>query len=371
MNSPPRILIAPDSFKGSLANHLVAKAIREGIRDIWPEAYVDICPVADGGEGTLDALIASKKLSARFTPHGIESGLDFLKWGLEPLEAGRAGWLELAEVVGLAQVELDQSGPETRSTHWAGILMNAIRAEGVGELNCGLGGTSTIDGGVGALAAMGVIFRDSLGSIMSTPITGGRLVDIASYDVPADLRTQWDGVHMRMACDVMSPLLGEHGAAKIFGPQKGASPKSIERLEKGLANWAQIAGGDPYEAGSGAAGGFGFGLKAVFNASLEKGSDRVLDAVDFNQRCQRADVVITGEGSLDKQSRMGKITVELAQRAHQYGVDTWAIVGRRHADFGPSDPFQKILILSDLSGVKDSKMNTASLIRSICSSFLD
>ena len=371
MHSICKILIAPDSFKGSLPNDLVAQAIKTGIQDIWPDAQIDICPVADGGEGTIDALIASEKLSARFSQVPAESQGTSLRWGSRALERGRAGWFELAEVVGFSQIGQGDSTPETRSTHLAGILMNTIQGEGVRELNCGLGGTSTIDGGVGALAAMGVIFRDASGAMMSGPMTGGHLIDIASYEVPQVVRSRWAGVHMRMVCDVMSPLLGECGAAKIFGPQKGASPEAIGRLEKGLANWARIVGGDPHLPGSGAAGGFGFGMKAIFDATLEKGSDRVLADVDFDQRCQAADLVITGEGALDAQSRLGKITVELAQRARRLGIDTWAIVGRKHADFGPSDPFRNIRVLSEMPGVEDSMVDTALLIRTVFPSFLD
>lgn len=346
---PGRILLAPDAFKETLSNIGVVEAMAAVCRLIWPKSELDRCPVADGGEGTLDALQGPWGLSRRSCvvrgPLQDQSGVS-AQWAQAAAGSGR-GVVELAEAAGIGLVASGARDPEASSTHGVGMLMMEAISNNVRELILAVGGSATVDGGVGALGALGVLFRDAHGEQIPPPISASDLHAIESIDVPDSVRNQWNSIRLKIAADVMNPLLGETGAAHIYGPQKGATPEAVERLEKGLANWARLLGTDPSEMGTGAAGGVPFGLAAVLGATIERGVELVLEAVDFDERCRKADLVLTGEGALDAKSRMGKAAVAVAECAEKYDVPVIAVVGSRNEDFGSDSPFQQIVALED------------------------
>ena len=347
--TPRRILLAPDSFKGTLSNIGVARAMAAACERIWPGCALDICPVADGGEGTLEALKAPWSLSIKHahvaSPMAGQPDIQ-AQWALSATESGKAV-VELASVAGLASVEPEKRDPLLASTHGLGMLLEVVRRHEVRELIIALGGSCTVDGGIGALGALGVGCTKDDGEAVPTPIPGGALEGIAQIDVPERLTQDWAKIHLRLAVDVQSPLLGDHGAARVYGPQKGATPQAIVRLDAGLANVARLLKQDPMRPGTGAAGGVPVGLMGVLGGELESGLRLVLDACDFDERCRRSDLVLTGEGALDSQSRMGKAAVGVALRAQDLGVPTVAVVGSRNDDFGTLAPFSRVVSLSE------------------------
>lgn len=346
---PGRILLAPDSFKETLANIEVVEAMAEACQRLWPKCELDHCPMADGGEGTLHALQAPWGLSRRSCvvrgPLQDQSRVS-AQWAQGAADSGR-GVVELAEAAGLGLVDPAARDPESASTHGVGMLMMEAIGKNVRELILATGGSSTVDGGVGALGAIGVLFRDQHGARVEQPISASALQSIVSMEVPDSVRNQWKSIRLRIAADVMNPLLGENGAARIYGPQKGATPEAVERLDHGLTMWARLLGGNPSEVGAGSAGGVPFGMAAILGGSIERGVEVVLDAVNFDERCRNADLVLTGEGSLDATSRMGKVAVAVAECAGKYDVPVIAVVGSRCENFGSDAPFQQVVSLVD------------------------
>lgn len=377
-HAPRRILLAPDSFKESLASPEVARAMAQGCRAAAGGDSggmdIDECPVADGGEGTLAVLAAAGELTIRENavsgPLGEQEGVS-ATWAQEGSMGGRA-ILELAQVAGLELVAPGQRDPERTTTHGLGELMALAAAGGVSEVVIGLGGSATVDGGLGALAALGVQFRDSNGELLQPPLSGRHLGKVASWEVPDGVREQWARIRLRLAVDVPeATLLGSNGAARIFGPQKGADPAAVERLDAGMAAWAAVVGGDPLAPGCGAAGGVPFGLATMLGATIESGVDVVLDAVGFEDRCRRASLVLTGEGKLDAQSRLGKAPITIAERALALGVPTAAVVGRREKAFGAEAPFGRIESLEEHLGLDQAMSRPAESIATVTRTLLE
>ena len=330
-----KIICAPDSFKESLSAAQAAQAMGRGIVSVAAQAQVDLCPIADGGEGTVDAMLSATGGEAKTTsvtgPLGQQ--VDAV-WGLlgqssdEPLTAV----IEMAAASGLALVPRPQRDATRTTTFGTGQLIAAALAAGAQRIIMGIGGSATNDGGCGMATALGAVFRDGNGQPVPMPgPTGGTLSDIASVDL--------DGIDKRIsqtqiivACDVTNPLTGANGAAHIYGPQKGASPQQVEQLDRGLAHLAQLIreqlGKDIEEIpGAGAAGGLGGGLLAFLGARLQPGIELVLEAVGFDRRVQGCDLCLTGEGRLDGQSVSGKACLGVAAAARRAGVDTVALVG--------------------------------------------
>jgi glycerate kinase len=321
-----RILVAPDSFKGSISAVDAAEAIRSGLRNIDGQIQIDVCPIADGGEGTLDALVAATDgQAASIEVCGPLGDPLEARWGL--LGDGQTAVVEMAEAAGLTLLEKTQRDPDKTTTYGVGQLIGAALDQGIGRLIVAIGGSATNDGGCGALQALGVHFHGGV-----QPMTGGALASVVSID-----STKLDGrissVDVVVACDVTNPLTGPSGATAVYGPQKGASAQQVETLDQGLAHLASlIESTDSTAPGMGAAGGLGFGLVAFCGARLVRGIELVLDAVGFADRVRGCDLVITGEGMLDGQSLAGKATVGVAQAARAQGVDTIALVGGLGAD---------------------------------------
>ncbi|MBX7445946.1 MULTISPECIES: glycerate kinase [unclassified Arthrobacter] len=325
--SPLRVLIAPDSFKGTLTAREAATAIAEGWKSVRPHDELDLAPLADGGEGTLDAVAGAMPDSVRSSIEGA-TGPDG--------KARRGEWLKLpgsVAVVELAQIAglpfMDQLAPLTATTRGVGDIIRAAVEDGAREVWLALGGSASTDAGLGALRALGAVALDATGK--DIPEGGAGLLEVAALDF-ARLLPIPGGI--TLLSDVTAPLTGPHGAAAVFGPQKGATPEQVEALDQGLQAFALLAGLSPDIAGAGAAGGAGYGFMAAYGAGVESGADRIGELVQLDRRIRQADIVITGEGSFDGQSRIGKLVGNVLQRAAEAGVQSGVIAGRIAADPG-------------------------------------
>ncbi len=326
-----RIIVAPDSFKEALSARLVCEAIARGVRRVMPDARVDLVPMADGGEGTVDALIAATGGQLRETvvsgPLGEPVGA---KWGSLGDGSGTAV-LEMAAASGLALVPPDRRNALLTTTYGTGELVRAALDGGAKRVLIGIGGSATNDGGTGAAQALGVLFIDGNDRPLPDGLSGGRLGEIARIDLAArDPRI--GQVPIEVACDVDNPLCGPRGAAAVYGPQKGATPEQVRTLDSNLAHLAEVIKRDRGKVirdipGAGAAGGLGAGLIAFFDATLRPGTGLVMDALRFSQRIAGADLIITGEGRLDRQSMMGKLIEGVGRAGKAAGVPVIALVG--------------------------------------------
>lgn len=325
LSSVPTVVIAPDSFKGTISARDAAAAIAEGWRSVRPDDELVLLPQADGGEGTLDAIEASVPGSVRRSA-GQVTGPD---GGPTPGE-----WLELPD--GTAVVELAQSSgitllpepdPLGATTRGLGEVIRAALESGATSLVIGLGGSGSTDAAAGALAALGLALLDEGGEPVRD---GGRgLVDIVEVRRRGLVPPPTGGV--TLLTDVTAPLLGPTGAAAVFGPQKGATPEQVALLETGLAHLAALLGGDPGLAGTGAAGGAGYGFSAAWGAAIRSGADRIAELSCLPTAVARADIVLTGEGSFDAQSLGGKVVGRVLALA---GSKAAVIAGRVAADPG-------------------------------------
>lgn len=317
-----RVLCAPDKFKGTLTAAQAAAAMARGVERAGHEAVT--CPVADGGDGSIDVLLAAFP--------GVVSTVEVCGPFGEPVTArwaaqgGGLAIIELAEASGLKHVPPGCLNPLKATTFGAGELIVHALAAGCRDAIIFVGGSATVDGGAGAAQALGAQFFDRSGGELETPMGGGALSRVARFALPTKLRLT--PLSMRIACDVGSPLLGPRGAARVFGPQKGATAEQVETLEAGLRHWASVIGGDPDQRGAGAAGGIGFGLSALFGAELVRGANLVLDLIQFDQHVSKAHLVLTGEGQLDEQTLEGKAVMAVAQASARARVPVAAIVGQ-------------------------------------------
>lgn len=327
-----RVLIAPQAFKGSLTARQVANAIQTGAP---PGIEAEVLPMADGGEGTVDALLSAlggeRRIAVVDDPLGrlVEAAWALLPKGLAAVE--------MAAASGLPLVRPEERDPRRASTFGTGQLIAAALNSGATELIVGLGGSATNDGGAYALQALGARLLDGAG--MELPRSVIHLQRLARLDL-ANLHPRLRTVRLLAMCDVTNPLLGPEGATAVYGPQKGVKPPMRPRLEAALARWADVverelaaplrpalAGQLPRDVpGAGAAGGLGFALLAL-GARLESGAELILDLARFDDRVRDMDLVITGEGRLDGQSLFGKATIAVARRAKRAGVPVLAIVG--------------------------------------------
>lgn len=340
-----RIVIAPDSFKESLSAREVCAAIACGIQRVRPEAVIDSIPMADGGEGTVDALVSATGGSLRQSIVTGPLGEPVTAtWGLlGPVASSSActateptAVIEMAAASGLALVPPARRNPLLTTTYGTGELLNAALAAGATRIIVGIGGSATTDGGTGAAQALGWRFLDAKGASLTAPITGGQVgaihrIERGTTPTPGGDRR---GAHplLLVACDVDNPLCGPRGAAAIYGPQKGATPEQVEILDRHLAHLAAVIARDLGRdvraiAGAGAAGGLGAGLMAFADARLERGIRIVMDAVHFEERIRGADLIITGEGRIDRQSMMGKVIAGVGRAGQAAGVPVIALVG--------------------------------------------
>ncbi len=320
----PRFILVPDSYKGTMSSTQVCEAMERGIRRILPDAIVDSLPVADGGEGSVDAFlhaIGGKKRAAEVCgPY-----FDKIEATYGVLGDGQTAVIEMAACAGLPLV-FNRKDPSRTTTYGVGELMLRAAADGCKQIVMCLGGSATNDGGCGAAAAAGIRFYDKNGR-QFIPV-GGSLKDIVFIDT-SGVSPAFANVSVVTMCDVDNPLYGEKGAAYVFAPQKGAGTQMICALDEGLRNLAKVAKADELArmAGSGAAGGMGFGMRAFFNSELRMGIETVLDVAGFDELLPGTDYVFTGEGRIDPQSVHGKVVAGVAKRAKRAGVPVIAVVG--------------------------------------------
>lgn len=323
-----KIVVASDSFKGSLSSMEVAESVELGVREVYPDCEVVKVIVADGGEGTTDAVM--KELGGDFVTMSVHDPLG------RPIEAryGIADDLaviEMATASGLTLLSPEERNPLKTSTYGTGeMILDAIN-HGCTRLFVGIGGSATNDAGTGMLQALGFRFYNANGEIINT-CCGAELENISYIDdnlVPNQLRS----VQIEVACDVDTPFCGEDGAAYVFAPQKGATEQMVKLLDSGMASFAKVINTKYYKnvesvPGAGAAGGLGGAFYAFLNAELKKGVDMVLDIIAFDNLLKGVDMVITGEGKIDYQSPKGKTTVGILNRAKKQNIPVVAIGGR-------------------------------------------
>lgn len=323
-----KILLVPDSFKGTLSSRQVCQVMAGQLRRFFPQAQVKSIPVADGGEGSVEAFLAAAGGERRTRTVTGPFG--------EPVEAfygilgdGRTAVIEMAACAGLPLAE-GRLNPERATTYGVGELLLAAKEAGCTKAILGLGGSCTNDGGVGAAVALGAKFTRADGTAFVP--TGGTLGEIAALDV-SPVAQALQGMELTAMCDIDNPLYGEAGAAAVFAPQKGADAAMVARLDAGLRHLGQVSarclGRDfSHLPGAGAAGGLGFGMAAFCGAQLRMGIDAVLDAVGFDSLLPGTDVVFTGEGKIDSQSARGKVVSGVAARCRKAGVPVVAVVGQ-------------------------------------------
>lgn len=323
-----KILLVPDSFKGTLSSRQVCQVMAGQLRRFFPQAQVKSIPVADGGEGSVEAFLAAAGGERRTRTVTGPFG--------EPVEAfygilgdGRTAVIEMAACAGLPLAE-GRLNPERATTYGVGELLLAAKEAGCSKAILGLGGSCTNDGGVGAAAALGAKFTRADGAAFIP--TGGTLGEIAALDV-SPVAQALQGMELTAMCDIDNPLYGEAGAAAVFAPQKGADAAMVARLDAGLRHLGQVSarclGRDfSHLPGAGAAGGLGFGMAAFCGAQLRMGIDAVLDAVGFDSLLPGTDMVFTGEGKIDSQSARGKVVSGVAARCRKAGVPVVAVVGQ-------------------------------------------
>lgn len=325
-----RIVVAPDSFKDVLGATAVAAAIAEGLRRGRGGHEIICIPMADGGEGTLDVLlnaVAGRRQRVAATgplgePVDVAVGL---------IHHASTAVIESALVCGYGLVPEDRRDPLVVTTYGLGQVIRSVIEAGLEEIILTLGGSATVDGGAGMMQALGMTCLDGSGRVIRKHIGGGNLSQVRQliWDKPPD---GIEHVQFTIACDVLNPACGPRGAAAIFGPQKGADAATVEVLETGLSRWVDLleaAGGRELrdEPGTGAAGGVALPLLALSDATLLPGVDLVSETVDLAHHVGAADLVITGEGRLDRQSMMGKVVGAVARMSRSAGVPCVAIVG--------------------------------------------
>ena len=321
-----KIVIAPDKFKGSLPAAEVADAIAAGLRAGWPEAELVTLPVADGGEGTVDAAVAAGFERVPVTvdgPTGEPGAASYAR-------RGEVAVVELAGACGLMRLPGGRREPLTASSFGAGQALAAVLEAGARQIIFGVGGSASTDGGAGLLQALGARVLDTRGEPLARG--GAALRDVATLDL-AGLHPGLRPSTVTLATDVLNSLTGPEGAAEVYGPQKGATPEQVRELASGLRRWAAVVaeatGTDwSHAPGAGAAGGVGFAALAVLGAEPRPGIELVLDLVGFDAALDGAALVITGEGSLDTQTLAGKAPAGVAQAAARRGIPVVVVAGR-------------------------------------------
>jgi glycerate 2-kinase len=330
-----KVVVAPNAFKGTLTASQAAAAIARGVREVFPQAEVLEVPVADGGDGTVEALVSAHH--GKFSSVEVEGPLgDPVQAIFGTIEAGRTGVVELASASGLALIAADRRDPRKASTYGFGQLLQAVRGAEVKQVIAGIGGSATNDGGAGMAQALGYRLLDAAGHEL--PKGGAALVRLDRID-PAGFDPGWLSLNVMVACDVTNPLTGPQGASVVYGPQKGADEAAVRELDAALAHFAMVIEGDLGKRvadvpGAGAAGGAGAGLMAFLDARLVPGAPLIVTASGFDEKIRGADLVITGEGRVDSQTAYGKAPGEVAKRAQAARIPVLLIAGSKAPGWG-------------------------------------
>lgn len=323
-----KVLIAMDSFKGSLSSIESSTAIAAGIKEVYPHADIEVLPLADGGEGTVEALVNATDGTLVTIP--VTGPLnEEVKATYGILGDGKTAVIEVAEACGLPLVPYGERNPLKATSYGVGEIISDAIEKGSREFVIGLGGSATNDAGIGMLQALGFCFYDMNGEKVG--IDGQSLTDIWSIELK-QVNPMLKECRFRVACDVKNPLYGPEGAAHIFGPQKGATPEMVEQLDKGLKHIAEIVL-DTLQTdlnqieGAGAAGGLGAAFSSFLHADLQSGIELVTEIIEMEKSMQGADFVITGEGKLDGQTSMGKAPLGVAELAQKHDIPVIALAG--------------------------------------------
>jgi glycerate 2-kinase len=325
-----KVVVAPNAFKGTLTAPQAAAAIARGVREVFPDAEIVEVPVADGGDGTTEALVSAHH--GEFREVEVEGPLGdpvTARFGL--VEGGRTAVAELAETSGLALIPASRRDPRRASTYGLGQLLIAAMRAGVAEVIAGIGGSATNDGGAGMAQALGYRLLDASGADLER---GGAALIRLEWIAAQVVDPRWRSLPVRVACDVTNPLTGPEGASAVYGPQKGADPLAVRELDAALERFAEVIERDLGKRvrdlpGAGAAGGAGAGLVAFLDAQLVPGAPLVVEAAGFDSKLKGAQLVITGEGRVDEQTAYGKAPGEVAKRARAAGVPVLLIAGSK------------------------------------------
>ncbi|MDE6648954.1 MAG: glycerate kinase [Muribaculaceae bacterium] len=354
------VVVAMDSMKGCLDSLSASMALSDGIAEHSSGIQTYCVPVADGGEGTAVALTYGdskfiKKTSKVTGPVGERISAE---WYIDK-ESGTA-FIDMASAAGIALISEDERNPLNTTSFGVGELIFEAVEAGAKKILLGLGGSATVDAGLGACQALGVKFFDMQGNEIRNEITGISLVKVNDFDSES-LSANLKHIELSLLCDVTSPFTGFCGAARVFGPQKGASPEDVEILELGMENVRDLikskTGLDLNDiAGSGAAGGMGGGLMSLAGGKITKGASTILDLIGFDKVIERADLIITGEGSSDSQTLMGKIPYEILQRGKRKNIPVWLVAGRvKDQESLFNAGFEKIICINSPEIVARSK----------------
>jgi glycerate kinase len=318
------VVIAPDKFKGSLTAAEAADAISVGLKRGDPTLTTVHCPVADGGDGTLGTVLAAGFERIPVYAKGPTGQVVHTAYA----RSGKTAVVEMAEICGLQRLPGGEPAPMTASSHGLGAVVAQALDHGCRDIIIGVGGSASTDGGAGFLTALGATVRDQDGVRLpfGTPIGNAAHLDLTA------LHPDIACASFTLASDVDNPLYGPLGAASVYAPQKGASPDQVIELDRGLRHWADVVDRETQAdcrtaAGAGAAGGVGFAALAVLGAQMQPGIDVIIDRIELGRHLQGARAVVTGEGSLDRQSLRGKAAIGVCRRAGTYGVPTFAVAG--------------------------------------------
>ena len=328
--APLKVVVAPNAFKGSLSATQAARAIGRGVLQALPDAQIVEVPVADGGDGTVEALVTAHQGALQWV--NVEGPLGdpvHASYGL--IDGGRTAVIELATASGFDLISEARRDPRRTSTFGFGQLLEAARSAGVRKVVAGIGGSATNDAGAGMAQAIGYRLLDGEGRDL--PRGGAALLRLHRID-GRGVDPEWRAIEVLVACDVTNPLLGPEGASHVYGPQKGADDLTVEQLDRALANFAAVVERDLGKQvaevpGAGAAGGTGAGLIAFLDARLVRGAPLIVQTAGLDQALKGADLVITGEGRIDGQTAFGKAPGEVARRAQAAGVPVLFLAGTR------------------------------------------
>ena len=326
-----KVVIAPDSFKGSLSSLEAAQAAAAGVRAVFPGCETICLETADGGEGTASAL--TKALKGQMTEAIVSDPLGrkiTAAYGIAEISGRKTAVMEMSQASGLTLLDPEERNPLLTSTYGTGEMILDALHKGCRRFLIGIGGSATNDAGTGMLEALGFSFFDKDGQ-KTTCLCGGLVSRISKIEPPAHMKELAESEFI-VACDVETPFCGPEGAAAVFGPQKGATPETVVLLEAGMQSLNNVIsrdfGTDLSEIkGSGAAGGLGGAFQAFLGASLQSGIDIVLEAIGFEEAIQGADLIITGEGKMDSQTARGKVISGITSTAQRHGIPVMAIAG--------------------------------------------
>lgn len=325
------VVVAMDSFKGCMNSLEAGLAVKKGIERACRSggdsysANVIVSPLADGGEGTVEALVSGMKgdMKTSYVRGPLGKRVEAI-WGVIENDGVKTAIIEMASAAGISLLDKSEFNPLYTTTYGVGELIKEAIADGCRKFIIGIGGSATNDGGVGMLSALGYDFIDASGNKITDGAIGLKNLEKISS---TNRITQLDECRFVIACDVTNPLCGDNGCSAVFGPQKGATPEMVKEMDAWLEKFAKISGGNPDYPGAGAAGGLGFAFLTYTNATLESGIDIVIKETGLEEKIRNADVVVTGEGRLDAQSVMGKAPIGIAKLAKKYGKKVIAFCG--------------------------------------------